>query len=41
MTNDLGPALAYLEGAQAILDRIRATQLDPIGRGSDLRRHDR
>jgi len=36
VTNDLGPALAYLEGAQAILDRIRATQLDPIGRAAAI-----
>ena len=31
MTLDLSPALAYLDGAQAILDRIRATQLESIG----------
>jgi uncharacterized phosphosugar-binding protein len=36
VTNDLGPALAYLEGAQAILDRIRTTQLDPIGRAAAI-----
>ncbi len=36
MTIDPGPALAYLDGAQAILDRIRATQLDPIGRAAAI-----
>jgi len=36
VTIDPGPALAYLDGAQAILDRIRATQLEPIGRAAQI-----
>ena len=36
MTIDPGPALAYLEGAQAILDRIRETQLEPIGQAAAI-----
>ncbi|HET9222925.1 MAG TPA: SIS domain-containing protein [Roseiflexaceae bacterium] len=36
MTIDPGPALAYLEGAQAILERIRATQLEPIGQAAAI-----
>jgi uncharacterized phosphosugar-binding protein len=36
VTIDPGPALAYLDGAQAILERIRATQLGPIGRAAAI-----
>jgi uncharacterized phosphosugar-binding protein len=36
VTIDPGPALAYLEGAQAILERIRATQLEPIARAAAI-----
>jgi uncharacterized phosphosugar-binding protein len=36
VTIDPGPALAYLDAAQAILDRVRATQLEPIGRAAQI-----
>ena len=36
MTIDLQPALAYLDGAQAILDRIRSTQMDAIGKAAQI-----
>jgi uncharacterized phosphosugar-binding protein len=36
VTIDPGPALAYLEGVQAILERIRATQLEPIGQAAAM-----
>ena len=36
MTDDLQPALAYLEGAQAILERIRTTQMPAIRRAARI-----
>jgi uncharacterized phosphosugar-binding protein len=36
VTIDPGPALAYLEGAQAILERIRTTQLESISQAAAI-----
>jgi uncharacterized phosphosugar-binding protein len=36
MTIDQGPALAYLDGAQTILDRIRSTQLPNIAAAAQI-----
>ena len=36
MTIDLQPAFAYLDGAQAILERIRSTQMDAIGQAAQI-----
>ena len=33
---DLGPAQAFLDASQAIVERIRTTQLEPIGRAAEL-----
>src|SRR5215210_4673213 len=33
---DLTPALAYLDATQAILEQIRATQLEPIGQAAAI-----
>jgi uncharacterized phosphosugar-binding protein len=36
VTIDTGPALAYLDAAQTILEKIRATQLEPIGQAAAI-----
>ncbi len=36
MTIDLGPALAYLDAAQAMMDRIRSTQIDALGTAAEI-----
>src|SRR5829696_7054582 len=33
---DLSPALAYLDATQALLEQIRATQLEPIGQAAAI-----
>lgn len=36
MTTTISPALAYIDAAQAIIDHIKATQLDAIDRAADV-----
>jgi uncharacterized phosphosugar-binding protein len=36
VTIDAGPALAYLDATQTILDQIRATQLEPISQAASI-----